>query len=161
MNQVKVPKYLDIEDKVVGPLTLRQFFLLGGSAALGFVLWQLIPVKFIALFAAGIVVLLGAGIAFVRVNERPFQEFLFASIRFYMNPQKYVWQKVQPKVRFESEPKKQEPQTRSFPVASSGATQGILTRSKIRELAEKLELQGERGETSMPQLKEEIRKRDY
>jgi len=151
MAQVKVPKYLTIEDKVVGPLTLRQFAELAGVATVAFIFWMVLP-KPIAVILAIPLILLGVALAFIRVNEQPFQSFLFAAIRFYINPQQYVWQRVESKVTFELETKTKEKPVLVQPSDSRG---GGVTRSRIRELAERLELEQDTQEDEF------IRRRDY
>ena len=37
--QFNVPQFIDIEDKIIGPLTLKQFLFLVAGAGLLFVLW--------------------------------------------------------------------------------------------------------------------------
>lgn len=41
---------------------------------------------------------LGAGMAFVKINGRPFVKFLFAGLSYYWKPQTYVWKPDQPRL---------------------------------------------------------------
>ena len=56
--QFKVPQFLEIEDKIFGPFTFREFIYLAGGAGLCFVLYKLlglllglIPILIIAGFS--------------------------------------------------------------------------------------------------------------
>ena len=45
--QFKVPQFIDMEDKIVGPLTLKQFAYILGAGGFSFLLWTFIPIKII------------------------------------------------------------------------------------------------------------------
>ena len=93
--QYKVPQNVDIEDKVIAGLTLRQFMFIlvaGGfvlleyyflSGALGFLFF---PVAFVT---AGI----GVAFAFVKVNDRPFEIFITSATKTLISPRTRVWRK--------------------------------------------------------------------
>ena len=46
--QFRVPQFIDIEDKVIGPLTLKQFAYVLGAAGFAFLIWTFISIKIIA-----------------------------------------------------------------------------------------------------------------
>jgi len=69
--QFKVPQFLDIEDKIFGPFTFRQFVYLAGGAGFCFVLYKLLGL----LWAALPILLVGglsAALTFYRPNNKPF-----------------------------------------------------------------------------------------
>ena len=69
----KVPKDVDIEDRIVGPLTVKQLGWLGGGGAICLLLWKLI--EFQVFVFVGIVIMgLSAAFAFVR----PYNQSLVA-----------------------------------------------------------------------------------
>jgi hypothetical protein len=39
----QVPQFIEIEDKIFGPLTIKQFLYVAGGAALCFILWNFLP----------------------------------------------------------------------------------------------------------------------
>ena len=39
----QVPQFIEVEDKIFGPLTLKQFIYLAGAGGLVFVLWRVLP----------------------------------------------------------------------------------------------------------------------
>ncbi|KKR78636.1 MAG: hypothetical protein UU22_C0017G0007 [Parcubacteria group bacterium GW2011_GWA2_40_8] len=98
MSQAKVPKFIDVQDKVVDGLTIWQVIDLataGVIAAICFVLLKGAVGQIIAFFA----VVVGVCFAFIKVNERPFSVFIMAAFSFVINPKRYSWQKERPKIK--------------------------------------------------------------
>nr|HPI66783.1 PrgI family protein [Candidatus Paceibacterota bacterium] len=69
--QFRVPQFIDIEDKLFGPLTFKQFIYLAGGAGLVFVIYKTIPLVF-AIFLMIPVAGLAAALAFYKPNGKPF-----------------------------------------------------------------------------------------
>jgi hypothetical protein len=42
--QFQVPQFLDVEDKIIGPFTIKQFLYLAGGAGFAYLSWRYIPV---------------------------------------------------------------------------------------------------------------------
>jgi PrgI family protein len=95
--QFQVPQFIETEDKIVGPLSLRQFIYvgigIGISALLYFVLQTWLWIILSVLFVGGAV-----AIAFVKVEGRPLAKVILSAAHFYWNPQTYVWQPEHPVV---------------------------------------------------------------
>jgi hypothetical protein len=100
--QFRVPQFIDIEDKVFGPFTLKQFGYMAGAAGFSFLLWVLIPIKFIAIMLIIPVAGLFLSLAFVKFNQRPFGELLESAFAYYTNPKLYTWK--QPTTDNKSDP---------------------------------------------------------
>ena len=85
--QFRVPQFIDIEDKVFGPFTLKQFGYMAGAGGLSFLIWTFIPVKIIAVTIIAPVAGLFLALAFVKYNNRfeilsaPFYYVVFVSDR--------------------------------------------------------------------------------
>lgn len=90
--QFKVPQFIDVEDKVVGPLTFKQFAYLAGGAGLVYLALRLLP-TFIGLPVAGALGALALALAFFKYNEKPFIHVLEAFIRYYLKSRLYLWRK--------------------------------------------------------------------
>lgn len=88
----EVPQFIEIEDKIFGPFTWRQFVYLAGGAGIGVVTFFTLPIFFFALFGLPIAAL-GFLLAFYPINNRPFSVFLESIYRFYGNSRIYHWRK--------------------------------------------------------------------
>jgi hypothetical protein len=88
--QFQVPQFIETEDKIVGPFTLRQFMYIAG-AGLGSAILYFTVATWLWLILT--IVLLGGalGIAFVKVEGRPLSNIVLSAFGFYWKPQTYIW----------------------------------------------------------------------
>ncbi len=89
----QVPQFVDIEDKVVGPLTLRQFLIYVG-AVLG-----LIPVFLVvdlSLFLTIALPVIGLAVMFahVKINQKTLFQVVMNAVTFYGKGQLYIWRRT-------------------------------------------------------------------
>lgn len=70
----EVPQFIEIEDKIFGPLTWRQFLYLGGGIGAAVVMFLVLPFIFFVIFGIPLA-LLSAALSFYPVNSRPFSYF--------------------------------------------------------------------------------------
>ena len=126
--QFRVPQFIEVEDKLFGPLTFKQFLYLIGCAALAFVIWTLIPIKFIALLLALPVLAFGVALAFVQINNKPFLFTLEAAFNYYIKNKLYIWKKVPKTGNIEKVEEEEEISTSSLFVPR-------LSESKLKELS--------------------------
>ena len=89
----QIPQFIEIEDKIFGPLTLKQFLYVVGSAGMVVVLWRTLPIYLAILFGLPIAVF-GIALAFYRINRKPFIFTVEAAVRYYWGPKLYVWRKL-------------------------------------------------------------------
>jgi hypothetical protein len=92
----QVPQFIDVEDKIVGPLSIKQFLYLAGGGGAVYLSFALLPI-YLAIFPAAIFGGLGVCLAFVRINNRPFIDLVEAGFRFIITPRLYVWRRTQKK----------------------------------------------------------------
>lgn len=87
-----VPQFIDVEDKVAGPLTWKQ---LGWMIAMGVVLFLLYTMfSGILFFVLAVpVALFFVALAFFRPNGMSFPHFLFYSVAFLFRPKVSVWER--------------------------------------------------------------------
>ena len=126
--QFKVPQFIDVEDKLFGPLTFKQFAYLAGGAGICFVSYRLLPIYAsipIMLPVAGLALLL----TFYRIQGQPVIYYLQASIVYLTGSKLYVWKQRQQKKKLEQK-------------VQTGAKQVIptLSDSKLRDLAWSLDI---------------------
>lgn len=88
--QFEVPQFIEIEDKIFGPLTWRQFLYLSGGCGAAIVLFLTLPKIFFIIFGIPLA-LLGAALAFYPINNRPFDFFLEALIGYVSGKRLYLW----------------------------------------------------------------------
>lgn len=91
--QFRVPQFIDIEDKILGPLSWRQFAYVLGAAAVAYISLRLLPSKVIALLVGGPFIILFLALAFVRINDRPFVDTLQNAFTYFFGGNIYTWQK--------------------------------------------------------------------
>lgn len=92
-----VPQFIDVEDKIIGPITTRQFLILLVTAGIMFVTYKLItmtPGRFTYSIIAMIAELgIGGILAFLKINGQPFHFFLLNLIQTFSKPRLRVWDK--------------------------------------------------------------------
>lgn len=94
----EVPQFIEVEDKIFGPLTWKQFVYVAGGAGAAVLAYILLPF-FLFLLVAGPVVALAAGLAFLPVNNRPLSVFLEAMAHYFASSRLYLWQQRETGVR--------------------------------------------------------------
>ncbi len=93
MQQFTVPQFIDVEDKIIGPVTTRQFFISLFGLLLIFLAYRLADFSLFLVLAFFILVFTGV-IAFLRVNGRTFHEFFLDVIVAMRRPRVRIWKKV-------------------------------------------------------------------
>lgn len=90
--QYQVPQFIETEDKIVGPLTLKQFGYLAGGGIICFLLFFVLRQTFAIIISIPIAGL-ALALAFGRVKGVPMPKYLTAMIGFSLKPQLYLWKK--------------------------------------------------------------------
>ncbi|MEX0917389.1 MAG: PrgI family protein, partial [Candidatus Paceibacterota bacterium] len=100
----EVPQFIDVEDKIFGPFTLKQFIYLAGAAGFIAILYTFLPL-FWALLLGLPVVALSAALAFYKVNDLPFVKVLESAFSYITKKRLYLWKKreIQPQTRRQQE----------------------------------------------------------
>lgn len=89
--QRNVPQFIEIEDKIFGPFTLKQFAYLAGGAGLSVVIWRTVPLS-IGLFLIAPVMGFSIAMAFAKFNSKPFLEIVRAAIYYFFSGKMFLWQ---------------------------------------------------------------------
>jgi hypothetical protein len=90
----QVPQFIEVEDKIFGPLTLKQFLYVAGGTSLAFIVWEILPSP-IGLFVALPVLGLFAAFAFYKYNERPLIVTVESAFKYFTGTRLFVWNKKQ------------------------------------------------------------------
>lgn len=88
--QFQVPQFIEVEDKIFGPLTFRQFVYIGGGLGTAYILFRLLPVLLAAPLMIGVVGL-AAALAFFQLNGRPFIIALESAFYYLTRSKLYLW----------------------------------------------------------------------
>ena len=127
--QFKVPQFIDIEDKIFGPLTWKQALYLAGGAGLTYLSLKLLP-SFLALpvaiFFAGLALML----AFYKINYQPFVVILQSWLSYSVSKKLYIWKQPGQK-------KKEMIKKDQTPISDTGHK---LTEEKLRDIAWSLDV---------------------
>ncbi|PIP28136.1 MAG: hypothetical protein COX29_02740 [Candidatus Moranbacteria bacterium CG23_combo_of_CG06-09_8_20_14_all_35_22] len=124
-----VPQFIDIEDKIVGPLTAKQLGWLGIAGVLLLIFWStltfstFLPLAFITLGIFG-------ALAFYRPYNQPLLNFLMSGVNFFLKPKIYVWKRYYDSMKAV---KKTEKTTEEIIVKRK-----VLDNKKLEELAKRL-----------------------
>ncbi len=120
--QFHIPQYIDIEDKLIGPLTLKQGLFIGGGMGGAYLVFRIIPSLYIAApLILGIVIFTWA-LAFYPKEKlgKTFLEILEAAFMYMIGDKLYTWKKTTQERRLGEEEIFMGSQTSFAPTFSTG-----------------------------------------
>jgi hypothetical protein len=126
----QVPQFIEIEDKIIGPLTLKQGMYLGGGIFGTYLLMRLLGIYLGFLFAIPVIII-ALALAFYKINNKPFIVILEAAFKFYVEDKLYIWKKEDRKVIRSTD---------SSTVPTSPIYVPKLSDSKLKDLAWSLDI---------------------
>ncbi|MBI4049340.1 MAG: PrgI family protein [Candidatus Doudnabacteria bacterium] len=91
--QFAIPQFTDVEDKLIGPLTLKQFLTLLATGGLVMVFWTLFKLSVIFFLFGGPIALLGVVVTFAKFNGRPFFVYLIPFFNFTTSPKVMIYKR--------------------------------------------------------------------
>jgi len=93
--QFQVPQNIDMEDKLVGPLTLTQFLYLLGGGLLIYLLFHALARDYFGVFLllAIPIGLIALALTFLKIQEQPLSHFVAAGIKYLGQPKVRLWQR--------------------------------------------------------------------
>ena len=92
MNQFLVPQFIEVEPKIFGPITVRQFIIMIVAVVIIAIEYKLLT--FVTFIASGLVTFVLFGVvAFVKINGQPFHYFLLNLIQTLKRPRLKIWRK--------------------------------------------------------------------
>ncbi len=100
MATFQVPQFIETKAKIIGPLSLLQFFYVGAAGAFCFIFFSIFQF-FFALILSMIVGTLGLALAFVKVNGQDLPQIILAAVNYFWQPKIYTWQRIIPEKTFE------------------------------------------------------------
>lgn len=138
----QVPQFIEIEDKIFGPFTVKQFVYLAGGAGLCFILYHYLNF-YIALFFIVPIASFSLALALYRVNNRPFILVVESAFKFFLTDKLYIWKKTDRK-----------PEHKEEEVAPVSIYVPKLSDSKLKDLTWSLDI----NENMAPGAQETMRK---
>lgn len=135
MLNFQVPQFIEIEDKIFGPLTFKQFVYVAGGAGLAFMIWVYIPIHWLAVIVMLPVIALALALAFYKVNNRSFILILEAAFRYLLTHKLYIWKHADTpeKVTAGSGQKTDQPRALAVPKLSESKLKDLSWSLDIRE----------------------------
>ena len=91
----QVPQFIEVEDKIFGPLTFKQFIWVAGGVGICLILFTFLP-TFIAILLSLPVAAFAGALAFYRYNDKPFIALVEAFFQYSLTNKLYVWRKEEP-----------------------------------------------------------------
>jgi PrgI family protein len=133
--QFKVPQFLEIEDKIFGPFTFREFVYLAGGGGLCFIIYKLLGLQWgiLPILAVGGI---AASLTFYKPNNKPFINMIEAGLRFYSQDKLYIWKRREERVDLQKARQGKE-NLANQPMAQNTTR---LSGSKLRDLAWSLDV---------------------
>lgn len=92
--QYKVPQDVQREDTIVGPITLKQLIILAVGGGLAYAIYiQLSAIYFAQIWLPPVLIIsaITLAIAFLKVHDLPFYEFLMNLIEYNLLGRKRIW----------------------------------------------------------------------
>jgi hypothetical protein len=93
----QVPQFIEVEDKIFGPLTLKQFIYLAAGGAGAFLFYNYLPFV-AAIFFIIPTVVFALALAFYKVNNKPFISVVESAFKYVIGAKLYLWKKEQKKI---------------------------------------------------------------
>ncbi len=93
MQQFVVPQFIDVEDKIIGPITVRQFLIILAGGLLLFIEFKLCDLMLFIILGLFTLVFTLA-FSFLKVNGMPLHYFILNIIQTFKRPTLRIWDKT-------------------------------------------------------------------
>lgn len=130
----QVPQFIEVEDKIFGQLTLKQFIYIAGGAGFSFLIYVLF--KSLTLTIVPIILVMSASFAlsFYKVNNRPLISVVESAFKYALGNKLYIWKK-------EDKPRPQTTQAAAKDVKSYASVMvPKISDSKLKDLTWSLDI---------------------
>lgn len=125
----QVPQFIEVEDKLFGPLTFKQFIYLAGGVGASAVLFIILP-NFLAFLISLPIIIFALALAFYKMNGKPFINIVEVFVKYTLGNKLYLWKKTD--VKPVAKEKKEKPLEQVFVPK--------LSESKLKELTWSLDI---------------------
>lgn len=133
--QFHIPQYIDIEDKLFGPLTLKQAIYVVGGAGGAFLVYKFIPFLFITAPIIFAIAVLTWALAFYPKEKlgKPFIEILEAGFGYAFGTKLYTWKKTKKDAELGAEKEFISAQAPNVPSISGGKLASASFNLEVRK----------------------------
>src|SRR5690242_13406190 len=91
--QYPVPQFTDVEDKIFGPLTLKQFIIVGGAGLIICLVYSGTKDILITIFFGLLLGVPALGLAFGKLNGRRLYNSIFQVAGYFLRPKQLLYHK--------------------------------------------------------------------
>lgn len=91
--QFQVPQNIDMEDKIIGPLTLIQFLYLLAGGVVDYLIFLSIGPSFVFWVIGLPIALISLALAFLKIQDQPLSYFVRAGLTYLSRPKIRLWQR--------------------------------------------------------------------
>jgi len=88
----QVPQFVELETKIVGPFTLKQFLWVAAGGSTLILFYILFEGLWFFIFAIPILIIFG-GLAFLKIEGIPLLNYVSYMFSYILNPRKYTFKK--------------------------------------------------------------------
>ena len=136
MQQFTVPQFIDVEDKIIGPITARQFIIMLTGFMTMAICYRIFDFS-LFLFSSIVIFAVSGIIAFFKVNGRPFHFFMLNFTQTLKRPSLRVWNSITENVKEDyNEKLSKNNESEAF------VPQKVFNKSHLSELALMVDTQG-------------------
>ncbi len=127
MQQFIVPQFIDVEDKVIGPITTRQFIILLVGAIIIGIAYKIFDFSLFVTIGVLMFAITGT-IAFLRINGRPFHFFMLNIFQTLKRSKLRIWRHLSDQIDATMEKD-------NFAVAARPSPEKHYSSSRLAELS--------------------------
>ena len=91
----QVPQFIEVEDKIFGPLTLKQFIYLAGGGGLSFLVYVLLNSFLLSAIPIFAIMAISIAMAFYKVNNKPLINVAEYAFKYFFGNKLYIWKKTE------------------------------------------------------------------
>jgi hypothetical protein len=129
---INVPQYIDVEDKIAGPLTAKQLGWIVGLGIILMFLWNVLSKPLFFILGIPLSILFVA-LAFYKPYGQPLGSFVVFGIMYFFRPKIYFWKRT---------PQKNKNVAQKVQATEKYVPEKHLTSQSLKDLAQLLDSEG-------------------
>ncbi|NTW26895.1 MAG: PrgI family protein [Candidatus Moranbacteria bacterium] len=141
---INVPQYIDVEDKIAGPLTAKQLGWIIGLGITLLVLWNMVPAPVFFILGLPLAILFVA-LAFYKPYGQPLGSFLIFGVMYFFRPKVYMWKRT---------PARAVKEVQKIQQAQAVAVDKHISAQSLKDLAQLLDSE---GTTTNPEIEKMLK----